>query len=355
MNIARLESMVSVKDVSDAPSRFVRADFTSAMSLTGFNLEVAQAALSAGFNTWNHNALYKLIWAVKRVALRHCHGPLDEPPPKDPYYPERYRPSGLGDNTNKKRSAPPSEAPTTSAVKLEVKRPVLKTTSRTFKYKNIKRKLNPAATLHQANAGFDGEGTRPNPVNPLSDDDENTWGARAKKQKLSSGNVNDSQLDLKHTQAEATRDSNARSTINHGTSANLRRVSGGGVFTRQADFVSLLDADPKGQVMMADIAPLSPRPSPRVAPIHGYAAQTAAPPNETQLKIVRRKLENAVKSMVSSRDIMRIFFTMNEAKLKSNETMSVLEDLSRCLICAEQEARDGAGHVDEVIKIVSGK
>ena len=75
---------------------------SSAIELVGFELQVANVAYNAGFNTTNHQALFDLIWAVKRTTLRPPPFRLPPPPPH-PVYPDRYRPSGVGDNTNKKR------------------------------------------------------------------------------------------------------------------------------------------------------------------------------------------------------------------------------------------------------------
>lgn len=68
-------------------------------------LHIANAAYDAGFNTCNHEALFNLIWAVKRTAiqtLRLSHQPFK---PRHPTYPDRYRPSGIGDNTARKRKS----------------------------------------------------------------------------------------------------------------------------------------------------------------------------------------------------------------------------------------------------------
>lgn len=71
------------------------------------DLEIANACAQAGFNTWNHIALLDLIWAVKRVVRRPTAGQGSglQRPPKDPIYPDRYRPSGVGDNSTRKRKA----------------------------------------------------------------------------------------------------------------------------------------------------------------------------------------------------------------------------------------------------------
>ena len=76
-----------------------------AIELDGMELEIANAACKGGFNTTNHEGLLELIWAVKRVALRRFRGSNlpQPPPPKHPIYPDRFRPSGVGDNTARKR------------------------------------------------------------------------------------------------------------------------------------------------------------------------------------------------------------------------------------------------------------
>jgi len=78
-----------------------------AIILKGFELEVADAARRSGFDTREHTALFDLIWAVKRAARRYGAGTVHTRtytrPPLHPIYPDRYRPSGVGDNTNKKR------------------------------------------------------------------------------------------------------------------------------------------------------------------------------------------------------------------------------------------------------------
>lgn len=69
------------------------------------DLEIAQVCAQAGFNTWHHNALLDLIWSVKRVARRTIAEQISgsQRRPQDSIYPDRYRPSGLGDNTSRKR------------------------------------------------------------------------------------------------------------------------------------------------------------------------------------------------------------------------------------------------------------
>lgn len=72
--------------------------------LHGLNLEIADAANRAGFNTRNQVALMDLIWAVRRIGFRHAvKDPEIRRPPKHPVYPDHYRPGDPSDNTKKKR------------------------------------------------------------------------------------------------------------------------------------------------------------------------------------------------------------------------------------------------------------
>lgn len=68
------------------------------------SLQIADAAAKSGFDTRNHVALLDLIWSVRRIAFSHGVGkPIGQRPPKHPIYPDRYRPSGSGDNTERPR------------------------------------------------------------------------------------------------------------------------------------------------------------------------------------------------------------------------------------------------------------
>jgi hypothetical protein len=69
-------------------------------------LQVANAAYNAGFNTLDHVRLFNLIWAVKQEALKARIPERPPPPPPHPIYPDRYRPSGIGDNARSKRKRP---------------------------------------------------------------------------------------------------------------------------------------------------------------------------------------------------------------------------------------------------------
>lgn len=354
-SIAKLVLTACTKDVSIPFTTRIYADFMLAISLTGLNLEIANAASSAGFDTWKHKALYDLIWAVKRVALRHSHGPVNLPPPRNPYYPDRYRPSGLGDNTNKKRPAPP-EFSAVSSVTLEPKARSFHGRFRAFKYTNTRKKLNPQAASYVATTGFNREETRDNPIDLLLEDEEDSSGTQAKKQKLNSGNASatDAQSEAEHSQTRTT-GGNTELPEAVVASTEAGRVTSGGAFTQQADFVSLMDMDLDERERMAGVAPLSPRPSPPIPIKRGFAASGSVTPAKRQLDIVRRKLETASEGMISSRTIMKRLFDKSGEMLNLDETMPALTFLSKCLEVAEVEAKKGVKHVDRVVELVSRK
>ena len=121
-----------------------------AVELDGFELEIANAAFRGGFNTMAHEALFNLIWSVKRTALRGISraGQLLPRPPPHPVYPDRFRPSGVGDNTARKR-----------------KRIVSDPTNETLN-RLTPPKFNPVRSLNQKN------GTKEEPIALDSDDDK---------------------------------------------------------------------------------------------------------------------------------------------------------------------------------------
>ncbi|KAH0839150.1 hypothetical protein FOPE_05519 [Fonsecaea pedrosoi] len=91
-----------------------------AVELAGFELQVADAATKAGFNTFNHEALFNLIWAVKRLALQA--GTFHSSRSRllnDPIYPDRYRPRDVDGNAKGKRSAVTIQTPANHTVELK--------------------------------------------------------------------------------------------------------------------------------------------------------------------------------------------------------------------------------------------
>jgi hypothetical protein len=94
--------------VSVPTSSFIRLLALPALEVRGTEADICNAAYRAGFDTNNHPALFDLIWAVKKQVIGKLPQRLPIRPPPKPYhpiYPDRYRPSGIGDNTapSKKR------------------------------------------------------------------------------------------------------------------------------------------------------------------------------------------------------------------------------------------------------------
>lgn len=156
--------------------------------MNGLNLDIATAAGKSGFNTHNHSALFDLIWSVKRVALRVSKGaPLNRPPPRDPVYPDRFRPSGVGDNTKRKRPAPQCIPPEATPVKLESLVKEVPTT-RKFRYRNKKAPARPRQDIGPRPTGYMTPGTQENSVDLLSDTND-AEPVGAKRQKLNVANT----------------------------------------------------------------------------------------------------------------------------------------------------------------------
>lgn len=344
----------------------ISTNLCKAVTLTGFNLEVANAAANSGFNTWNHSALYNLIWAVKRVAFRHCRQDIKPPKPKDPFYPDRYRPSGLGDNTSRKRPAPPPEPAPSPAIKLESNLvPPSKATQRAFKYRNIKKKT------------FTRKGTRIDPVDLISD--EESYGGVAKKQRISAVNAivikpeaNQSRLragapsfrpfnisgsetlpDRDDTSVRSSTAASSDTAQDHRleeATSNAQRNASRGAFTQQASFVPLIDFSLGSEANT--IAPASAR-----APATPQSHTVIAPRHRTkvpiELKVVRSKLDVIAEEVVRCRLTMRSTYHKHENILGRDETIEDLRALSKHFETVEEEARRGIQCIDRVKESVS--
>jgi hypothetical protein len=125
-------------------------------------LQVANAAYNAGFNTLNHVRLFDLIWAVKQEALKVKIPERPPPPPPHPIYPDRYRPSGIGDNTRSKRKRP----------------------------EDVELKFDPVPSLMQKG------GTKDNPISLDEDDNQGKTPPRQPKAMRRPAATNDDPIDL---------------------------------------------------------------------------------------------------------------------------------------------------------------
>lgn len=141
------------------------------------------AAEKAGFNIWDHDGLYNLIWAVKRVALRASkNANIDQKPLKDPVYPDRFRPSGFRDNTKRKRPDLPPPLPATVPVTLNPTAQVTQGDRRKFRYKNKKIPVPPKPVTRTFD--WDKEGTQDHPIDLDYEDENNEPSPDAKRQRM---------------------------------------------------------------------------------------------------------------------------------------------------------------------------
>lgn len=151
--------------------------------LRGFNHEVKVAAEKAGFNIWNHDGLYNLIWAVKRVALRASRNAnIEQKPFKDPVYPDRFRPSGFRDNTKRKRPDQAPPPPDTVPIALDPVASVSQSGRRSFRYKN--KKIPAARKMVNGAVDWDRIGTQEHPIELLYDEDDDASTPLAKRQRV---------------------------------------------------------------------------------------------------------------------------------------------------------------------------
>lgn len=212
-NIEQQGFRVCIKAVSDRTMNRYFANITPGITLNGFNLEVATAAGNAGFNTYDHAGLFDLIWAVKRVALRASKNTnLDQRPPKDPVYPDRFRPSGLGDNTKRKRSTQQIAPPATRAMALVPTIEVRQGERRIFRYKN--KKLSTRSNRVNAPTSFGyGSGTQEHPIELLHDDHDASLTA-PKRQKLDNSTAPNNKQIANISYPRSVREHRQRSSVN---------------------------------------------------------------------------------------------------------------------------------------------
>lgn len=172
-----------------------------AIELAGTELEIANAALKSGFDTDNHESLFDLIWAVKRLGLKiqksanfrngrpEFPKPAAKRPPKPfhPIYPDRYRPCGVGDNTQAKRKR---EHEDEQPPQFHPPKPLMRR-------KHVGRTFNPPNTPNSSKRRKMGDGEAVAGVSPTNKNVKELLDARSR-----FGNVrrtmNDSQADLKN-------------------------------------------------------------------------------------------------------------------------------------------------------------
>lgn len=308
MSTDKLESLDSIKEVwlqSVFRFRFTSADTLGAVELTGFELEVADAARKAGFNTFSQDALFELIWAVKRVALRrggvHWNTVARGPRYQDPIYPDRYRPSGIGDNTKKRRKAIAIKSAPSNFGKVQFHpiKPLMR-----------KRPLHNIAEEHL--------------IDLTSSDNEIDLTSRptttSKRQKMAA--VND-------------RPKNTILQIDYGRAGNMGPA-----------------VKPKPTCKPAHVqnTPSVSGPSPSNIP---PATMTSRQEIVKQLKLVKTKLEDARRNMNICQASMKTLFDLHYDEFDSDEMMMSLQKLSNFMNKVFDGGKDGAGEVDNAIVLLN--
>ncbi|KAK5106002.1 hypothetical protein LTS08_000118 [Lithohypha guttulata] len=328
------------------------------ISLTGMELEIADAAATAGFNTWQHIALYDLIWAVKRVAFQHCQTDSRPPKPKDPLYPDRYRPSGLGDTTSKKRLRPfPNRLfPTTIKLEDRIVVPKVPKNNRRNK-KSLKDTVVPPVPL-TVKRGFSEHGTRDDPIELVSNDEEEE-GATSKKRKLNTGGAKNNGHEANQSRLRATASTYhphasagtvAHENHLHTAADNAQRNVSGGVFTQQHDFVPL---DNLGKGNQPDARACNTG-QPQVVK-RQYPARLPSKGNNVpvQLHVVRNKLNVVERDIQTCRNIMRDAFNLCADRLNRDETIDDMARLNEQFTKVEDAVADGVDCIDRVKNVLS--
>ncbi|EXJ57519.1 hypothetical protein A1O7_07867 [Cladophialophora yegresii CBS 114405] len=295
-----------------------------AVELDGLELQVADAARKAGFNTFNHEALFDLIWAVKRLALRAGASGLRSlpAPPRDPIYPDRYRPSGIGDNT-KKRRRPPTRQPAPD--------------------RTVELKFLPIKPLMRKRPVEETEGRQADKVIDLTadSDTEDHIGLRnpsqnvSKRQKVAAN---------KHTQPKA---STGWGTLQ-------------GPIATSAPTPRRWDAPSKPQQRLrgrkakaAQAAPSAPLTAANAVPVVPKKPLTAAEEVTKELLLVKTRLKEATTNINNCQATMKALFDRHYAVFDNDETMMALQKLSGHMNKVYDGGKDGAGEIDKTLALLN--
>ncbi|KAL2436374.1 hypothetical protein ABEF95_009286 [Exophiala dermatitidis] len=294
--------------------------FQGTIELTGFELQVADAASNSGFNTFSHEALFDLIWAVKRLALQVNPGAgqikrVSLPP--DPIYPDRYRPSGRWDNRNTRNKR---KAMAKRQREIQSIQPKANSLPQHAKKWDAKRKMSE------------------NLIDFTSSENENT-------------------LDIGDGPANG---------------AKRQRVSGG-----QNHRPTKLPTRPKGNARPSGAFPAVPDPKPAFKPsaptqpsrMHAKVSRDPQPiraPTSTrpsnakneiikQMGFVKISFDDMRKKMNTCQETMRTLFDVHQDLFDDNNVMNALQKMSNSMNKVFDGAKEGAAEVDSVIAWLSGK
>ena len=271
-------------------------------------MAVADAATKAGFNTFNHEALFDLIWAARRVTTGTPLASNRPPPPRHPIYPDRYRPSGVGDNTKRKRKP------------LEIKAPPGPKDS-------VKLQFHPIQPL-----------MRKRPVKKVNEDNlidltsdtetemdlTQTANSMAKRQKLARSQT--SQNVAPTTSMPETRQIGSAPNKCVPTGANLIPLGTGN----------------QSNTSFGNALPARPAPTAQVP--------TKEVDISKQLLLVKTKLQDARKNMNTCQATMKALFDKHYQCFDDDKVMISLQKLSNHMNGVFDNGRDGAVEVDKVVE-----
>lgn len=301
---------------------------TEGPDLRGFNHEVKVAAEKAGFNIWNHDSLYNLIWAVKRVALRaSMKVNIDDRPPKDPVYPDRFRPSGFRDNTKRKRLGLPSLPATTTPLALNPTVQETQAERRKFRYKNKKVPATSKPTSKYVD--FDKQGTQEHPIDLDYEDADDEYDPVAKRQRL----------DAKATSSTRRAANTSRPRAAQGLPRNIANK---GAVSRPSDRVATMQLG--GQTYVKTNA----RGEGEFAAGYG-AGESQARQLINQLTRVENAMEGSANHMAWCNRSMSAAFIGHREILGGPNIHPLLERLSRSI----EEAKSTLLHGAEILKDVA--
>ncbi|ETI25423.1 hypothetical protein G647_02196 [Cladophialophora carrionii CBS 160.54] len=272
--------------------------YQGTIELNGLELQVAHAAAKAGFNTFNHEALFNLIWAVKRLALRAGASRLRSlpPPPKDPIYIVQARPVELKFHPIKPlmRKRPLEDAErgqADKAIDLTADSDTEDLIDLTNPSGNTSKRQKVAANKHTKPKPSAGRGTFQG-LNASSTPTPPAWDAQSKSQRKRGG----------------------------------RRAKAA-------------QAIPRVPLTAANAVPIVP--------------MTAEEEIAKQLLLVKTRLEEATTNMNNCQATMKALFDRHYAIFDNDETMMALQKLSNHMNKVYDGGKDGAGEMDKAMALLN--
>lgn len=249
-----------------------------------------------------------LIWSVKRVVRRRDNG-KDIPIVKDPVYPDRYRPSGVGDNTKRKRRTVPTGSPPPFSQVGQFGRK--KSKNKTRFYRSIMQDTNYVA-LSRVKGGRV---------------------SKTEKQHLPIRPKNEAQIDLDLIDLVSTDDDDKLTA----TSISAKRQKTGTALVNRHR-----KQDSQANVSVSDMLLAT-------VPIDCNRENTTLELT-TVLKEVRGILQQAKKSMAQCQLTMKSLFHCNSSRLGEDGIFPNMTSLSREIYRAHDGARDGITNIDTSVQ-----